>query len=317
MSVAGSVTCISSDSALTTARTDTAVYPQQQLAVRNQLVMDHMVLVKRLAFRLGRRVPSPVEVRELMSVGMVGLIEAAGRYQAGLGVPFDAFVRQRVQGAMLDWLRKLDWTPRSARKLRRDVNAATTRLRGELQREPSGAEIAATLGVSEAVYDQMADRIRAAAVVMVRPLETGPGDSSVLDVALDPDEGVHIRLEQAEIREHLLQAIAELPERERQILSLYYQEERTLAEIGQVIGLGQGRVSQLRLRAITRLRTYLQQTLQLAEVQCVATPARRRRIHGGDHLRQCGPDSCAAVHAEHQNFRHPRRRNKRASSPNT
>jgi RNA polymerase sigma factor for flagellar operon FliA len=284
------------------------VYNQQQLADRNQLVMDHMALVKGLAFRLVRRVPSPVEVCDLMSVGMVGLIEAAGRYQAGLGVPFDAFARQRVQGAMRDWLRKLDWAPRSVRKLRRDVDAVTKRLRGELQREPSGAEIAATLGVSDAVYDQMVDRIRAAAVVMIRPLETGSGDSSVLDVALDPDEGAHIRLEQAEIREHLLQAIAELPERERQILSLYYEEERTLAEIGHVIGLGQARVSQLRIRAIARLRMCLRETLQLAEVQCVAAPARRRRIHGGDHPRQSDPDSCPAAHAEHQNLRHPHQR---------
>jgi RNA polymerase sigma factor for flagellar operon FliA len=244
-----------------------AVDDQKQLADRNQLVMDNLGLVKGLAFRLARRVPTQVEVSELMSVGMVGLIDAAGRYQSSLGVPFDAFARRRVQGAMLDWLRSLDWAPRSARKLRRDVDSAIGRLRGELQREPSGAEIAGALGVSEPAYDQMLDQIRTAEVVLIRPLEHGAGDSSVLDVAIDPDEGAHIRLERAEIREHLAQAIAELPERERQILSLYSQEELTLAEIGAVIGVGESRVSQLRTQAIARLRTRLRETLELAEIR--------------------------------------------------
>jgi RNA polymerase sigma factor for flagellar operon FliA len=250
-----------------TVRTYDAVEDQKLLAERNQLVMDNLGLVRGLAFRLARRVPTQVEVSELMSVGMVGLIDAASRYQSSLGVPFDAFARRRVQGAMLDWLRNLDWAPRSARKLRRDVDAAIGRLRSELQREPSGSEIASALGIAEPAYDQMLDQIRAAEVVLIRPLELGAGDSSVLDVAIDPDEGAHLRLERAEIREHLAHAIAELPERERQILSLYYQEELTLAEIGAVIGVGESRVSQLRTQAIARLRTRLRETLELAEMR--------------------------------------------------
>jgi RNA polymerase sigma factor for flagellar operon FliA len=239
----------------------------QQLADRNQLVMDNIGLVKALALRMARRVPTQVEVSELMSVGMVGLIDAAGRYRVSLGVPFDAFARRRVHGAMLDWLRNLDWAPRSARKLRRDVDSAIARLRHELQREPKEAEIAGALGVSEPAYDQMLDQIRSAEVAMVRPLETGAGDTSVLDIAIDPDEGPHLRLERAEIREHLAQAITELPERERQILALYYQEELTLAEIGAVIGVGESRVSQLRTQAVARLRSRLRETLKLAEMR--------------------------------------------------
>jgi len=248
-------------------RTYDAAGDQQLLADRNQLVLDHIGLVKGLALRMARRVPAQVEVSELMSVGMVGLIDAAGRFQASLGVPFDAFARRRVHGAMLDWLRNLDWAPRSARKLRRDVDATIARLRHELHREPSEGEIAGALGVTEPAYDQMLDQIRAAEVVMVRPLEVNAGDSSVLDVAFDPDEGPHLQLERAEMREHLAQAIAELPERERHILSLYYQEELTLAEIGAVIGVGESRVSQLRTQAVARLRTRLRETLQLAEMR--------------------------------------------------
>jgi RNA polymerase sigma factor FliA len=251
---------------MSTARKYEAV-DDEHVTERNQLVLDHIGLVKTLALRMAQRVPSQVEVSELISVGMVGLIDAAGRYQSSLGVPFDAFARRRVHGAMLDWLRNLDWAPRSARKLRRDVDAAIARLRHELQREPTGAEIAGALNLTEPAYDQMLEQIRTAEVAMVRPLEVGVGDSSVLDVAIDPDEGPHVRLERAEMREHLARAIADLPERERQILSLYYQEELTLAEIGAVIGVGESRVSQLRTQAVARLRTSLRATLQVTDMR--------------------------------------------------
>jgi RNA polymerase sigma factor for flagellar operon FliA len=239
----------------------------QRLAARNQLVLDHVALVKALASRVARRVPAQVEVSELISVGMVGLIDAAGRYEGSLGVPFDAFARPRVHGAMLDSLRNLDWAPRSVRKLRRDVDATIARLRHELKREATAAQMADAMHVSEAEYDRMLDQIKAVDIATVRQLEIGSGDSSVLDVAIDPDEGAHARLERAELREHLAQAIAELPERERQILSLYYHEELTLAEIGAVIGVGESRVSQLRTQAIARLRVRLRETLQLTEMR--------------------------------------------------
>jgi RNA polymerase sigma factor for flagellar operon FliA len=239
----------------------------QRLAERNQRVLDHVGLVKALASRLARRVPAQVEVSELIGVGMVGLIDAAGRYKSSLGVPFDAFARRRVHGAMLDSLRSLDWAPRSVRKLRRDVDSAIARLRHELKREPTAAQMAVALQVSEADYDRMLDQIKAVDIAKLRQLEAGSGDSSVLDVVIDPGEGAHVRLERAELREHLANAITSLPERERQILSLYYHEELTLAEIGAVIGVGESRVSQLRTQAVARLRVRLRETLQLAEMQ--------------------------------------------------
>ena len=251
-----------------TAMTQTGDTPaDRQLAERNQLVLEHVGLVKALASRLAHRVPAQVEVSELISVGMLGLIDAAGRYQASLGVPFDAFARRRVQGAMLDSLRNLDWAPRSVRKMRRVVDAAMARLRHELKREPSPAEIAGALHVSETDYDRMLDQIKAVDIATVRQLDAASGESSMLDVAIDTDEGPHVSLERAELKEHLARAIAELPDRERQILSLYYHEELTLAEIGEVIGVGESRVSQLRTQAIARLRARLRETLQLAEMR--------------------------------------------------
>jgi RNA polymerase sigma factor for flagellar operon FliA len=250
-----------------TAATTGEAEADPRLRERNRLVVEHVGLVKALASRLAQRVPSQVEINDLVSAGMIGLIDAASRYRPALGVPFDAFARRRVHGAMLDSLRALDWAPRSVRKMRRDIDQTIARLRHELGHEPEAVEMARALNVSEAVYDRMLDQIKAVDLASIRQLDGGPGDTPMLEVAIDPDEGVHVRLERAELKPHLARAIAGLPERERQILALYYEEELTLAEIGAVIGVGESRVSQLRTQAIARLRSRLRETLQLAEMQ--------------------------------------------------
>lgn len=232
---------------------------------RNRLVLSHVGLVKALAARLAQRLPAQVELKELLSVGMVGLIEAAHRYQPALGIPFDAFARRRVQGAMVDALRGLDWAPRSVRKMRRDVDGAMARLRQKTKTEPTETDIAAELRLSVEDYRRMLDEIRAVDLAALRQLESHPGDSQALDVVFDPDEGPHARLERAEMRALLAQAITTLPERERQILSMYYEHELTLAEIGAVIGVGESRVSQLRTQAIARLRSHLREVLHPSE----------------------------------------------------
>jgi len=227
---------------------------------RDELVMAHVDLVRSLASRLGRRLPSQVELSELVSVGVVGLIEAANRYQPSLGVPFDAFARRRIQGAMLDALRGLDWVPRSVRKLQREVDGTITRLRHTLRREPEAAEIASAMGVGLEEYDCKLDELRLADLAVVRP-SGGDEDGDLLDIAIDPDIGPYGQLERSELRSRLAGALQELPEREHHILSLYYDQELTLAEIGQVIGVGESRVSQLRTQAIARLRSIMQEWL--------------------------------------------------------
>lgn len=236
------------------------------LEARNRLVLEHVGLVKALAMRLAQRVPAHVELNELVSVGMMGLVEAARRYQPSLGVPFDAFARRRVNGAMVDALRGLDWAPRSVRKMRRDVDAAIARLRHEHHREPVEREIAAALQVSEAEYHRMLEQMRTADIAAIRQLDVDAEHQPLLEVALDPEEGPHAQLERAELREHLARAIVGLPERERHIVALYYEHELTLAEIGQVIGVGESRVSQLRTQAIARLRSSLRESLQRTQV---------------------------------------------------
>lgn len=226
-------------------------------AVRDQLVMEHVGLVKAMASRLANRLPPQVEVSELVSVGVLGLIDAAGRFRPSLGVPFSAFARRRIHGAMLDSLRGLDWAPRAVRKLRRDVDSAIANLRFELGREPQSADIARALDVSEAEYEKMLDRLKVAELASIRQSSVGEDGRTALDVEIEPSEGPHARLEREEMRRLLALAITDLPDRERHILALYYEEELTLAEIGQVIGVGESRVSQLRSQAIARLRSAL------------------------------------------------------------
>jgi RNA polymerase sigma factor for flagellar operon FliA len=241
-------------------RTVTAQDPQQ----RDALVMAHVDLVRSMASRLGRRLPSQVELSELVSVGVLGLIEAANRYQPSLGVPFDAFARRRIHGAMLDALRGLDWVPRSLRKLQRDVDGAMSKLRHTLGREPEAEEIAAALGVSTREYEAKLDDLRLADLAAVQAAGTGEESAGLLEVAID-DEGPYRQLERRELRARLVDALAQLPERERQILALSYEEELTLAEIGQVIGVGESRVSQLRTQAVSRLRSMMQEWLRPVE----------------------------------------------------
>jgi RNA polymerase sigma factor for flagellar operon FliA len=235
--------------------------PPPDLETRDRLVMEHVGLVRALAGRLAHRVPSQVEVSELISVGVLGLIDAASRFKPSLGVPFDAFARRRIHGAMLDALRDLDWAPRSVRKLGRTMDGTVARLRHELGREPQEKEIAGALNVNDAEYGRMLDQLKTAELATIRQATSEDGTNS-LEVAIDPGEGPYAKLERQELREFLAEAITELPERERHIRALYYHEELTLAEIGEVIGVGESRVSQLRTQAIGRLRSRLATRMQ-------------------------------------------------------
>lgn len=229
---------------------------------RDRLVMEHVGLVRTLGQRLAQRLPSQVELSDLISVGVLGLIDAATRYKPGLGVPFDAFARRRIQGAMLDSLRDMDWAPRSLRRLRRDVDSAMANARRRLGREPEDLDVAEELSMTPADYSKALAQLRMLDVASVRSLDaTNEDGTSWLELCVDPDEGVASRLERKELRQHLAVAIGQIPERERNILAMYYEEELTLAEIGEVIGVGESRVSQLRSQAIARLRTILRQAL--------------------------------------------------------
>lgn len=245
---------------------------QAKLNERDDLVMRHVGLVKAMAHRLAQRLPSQVEMTDLIGVGVLGLIDAASRYRPSMGVPFDAFARRRVQGAMLDALRDLDWAPRSLRRMRRDVDTTLARLRHELGRDPSEVEIARALSMTSEQYAKALEQLRTLEAGAVRQLDATAEDGTpLLELCIDADEGPHAQLERAELRRYLATALLALPERERQILALYYEEELTMAEIGEVIGVCESRVSQLRSLALSRLRASLKEALRLESL-----PAPRR-----------------------------------------
>ena len=244
-------------------RMSTAVHIDPE--TRDQLVMAHIALVKAMAHRLRRRLPSQVELSELVSVGVLGLIDAASRYQPSLGVPFDAFARRRIHGAMLDSLRGLDSVSRSARKLQRQAEDAIGRLRQSLGREPEPSEIAAAMQVPIETYERMLDEVRTAEVGAARGMDDGGDAIPLVELAIDPEVGPYVQLERRELRLRLAEALTHLPERERLILSLSYIQELTLAEIGRVLGVGESRVSQLRTQAVLRLRSLLRPWAAAAE----------------------------------------------------
>ena len=225
---------------------------------RDELVMAHIDLVRALAGQVGRRLPSHVERSELVSVGLMGLLDAAERYQPAMGVPFDAFARRRIHGAILDALRRLDRAPRSVRRLKRNLDRTLNELRHRLGREPIEAEIAASLGVSIEEYDRMLDDLSVADLSVPRGSAADDPDR-LLRLAVDGEVSPHAQLEHRELLAHLAEAIGELPARERQILALSYREDLTLAEIGAVVGVGESRVCQLRTQAIARLRSRLRE----------------------------------------------------------
>lgn len=238
--------------------------PPEDLTARDALVMANVDLVRTMANRLGRRLPSHVESAELVSVGVVGLIDAAKRYQPSLGVPFEAFARRRIHGAMLDFLRRLDRVPRSLRRLQRRVDGAVTDLRHALGREPEAEEIASALGLSSSAYDEVLDDLNWTDVAVLRSSGNDDDGADLLQMAVDTEDGPYTQLERRDLKARLVQALGQLPERERQILALSYTEELTLAEIGQVLGVSESRVSQLRTQAVGRLRSMLREWLPVS-----------------------------------------------------
>ena len=229
--------------------------------IRDELVIEHVDLVKAVANRLARRLPSSVETVDLTSVGMLGLIDAAGRYRPSLGVPFDAFASKRVLGAMLDELRSLDRAPRSLRHFGREVEPALGRLRSELKREPTEAETATAVGMSEDEYWKATEQLRGAELRMRELDRADDQGEPLIALRVSDDERPDVQLERSQMRQVLAHALGCLPERERTVVSLYYEQELTLKEIGKVIGVSESRVCQLRTLAVSRVRVIMRETL--------------------------------------------------------
>jgi RNA polymerase sigma factor FliA len=231
---------------------------------RERLVVAYSPMVKFVAGRLGAGLPSHVEDADLISYGLVGLIGAIERFEPERGIKFETFAMTRIRGAIIDELRSLDWVPRSVRSRAREIETAQTKLEHELQRAPSEAELAAKLNMTEEELQSALLEIANSSVYALDELWTvsdSSGDQvSLLDTiadesAADPQEA----LASTEVKDLLTEAISGLPEREQLVVALYYYENLTLREIGEVLGVTESRVSQLHTKAVMRLKSSLQQ----------------------------------------------------------
>ncbi|MFN8161392.1 MAG: RNA polymerase sigma factor WhiG [Solirubrobacterales bacterium] len=233
-------------------------------SARERLVVAYSPMVKFVAGRLGAGLPSHVEDSDLISYGLMGLIGAIERFEPERGIKFETFAMTRIRGSIIDELRSLDWVPRSVRARAREIETAQAKLEHELQRAPTEAELAEKLGVSEEELQGSLLEIANSSVYALDELwaiSDSSGDQvSLLDTI--PDSGAadpQAALDTGELKERLTEAIATLPEREQVVIALYYYENLTLREIGDVLDVTESRVSQLHTKAVMRLKTQLAQ----------------------------------------------------------
>lgn len=232
---------------------------------KGRLDMDAMLhqyspLVRRLAHQMIAKLPANVEIDDLIQVGMIGLSDALGRFDAGQGVQFETFATQRIRGAMLDELRGADWMSRSNRKQQRDIESAVHRLEQKLGRPPQESEIAKEMGMSLADYQEMLGKVRGTQLIYLEDMSGDDGDSDYLDrhVADEGNDPLSL-LEDQHMREALVEAIKNLPEREQYVMSMYYEQDMNLKEIAAVLGVTESRVCQLHSQSIARLRVKLRE----------------------------------------------------------
>ena len=218
---------------------------------RDELILQYYPMVRRISYRMARRLPRYVDVEDLVNIGMLGLIDAVDRFEPGRAPSFAAYARIRVQGAIVDEMRKNDWVPRSVRDRADRLQATGQTLRQQLGREPTAAEIANHMGVS---VERLQELYRTADVRVLVSMEDGGEDEGTIGETLsteaDPDSDITRRLLDEKVRD----VLDTLPERERAIVEMYYYRDFTFKEIANVLGVTESRVSQLHSRMKRRLR---------------------------------------------------------------
>jgi RNA polymerase sigma factor for flagellar operon FliA len=233
----------------------------REKALRDRLIVNYAPLVKYVAGRLGSGLPAHVEEADLVSYGLLGLMSAIDRYDPERDIKFETYAIARIRGSIIDELRTLDWVPRSVRSRAREIERAIRELEGVYGRAPTDEEIAEKVGITQGELEESLVDISRTSIAALDELwsTSNEGDQvSLLDTLEDPES---IRpaeaLDETELREILGDAIARLPEREKLVITLYYYEELTLREIGEVLGVTESRISQLHTKAILRLKARL------------------------------------------------------------
>jgi RNA polymerase sigma factor for flagellar operon FliA len=237
--------------------TPTRAYAAAGAADQQQRIREFAPLVRRMAHHLAAKLPASVEIDDIIQAGMIGLMDAASRYQEGQGAQFETFASQRIRGAMLDELRQNDWLPRSTRKALRQIEGAVSRLEQRLGRAPSETEIANELGVPLAEYQSLLQEARGYELLHLEDFGRDDDDDYLdrhcPDRAANPLE----RFQDARFRAALVRAVEQLPEREKLLMGLYYEQDLNFKEIAAVLEVSESRVCQLHGQAVARLRARL------------------------------------------------------------
>jgi len=234
------------------------MYTATGVLERNHKIEQFVPLVKRMAHHLLARLPASVQADDLIQAGMIGLMDAAGRFEEGHGAQFETYASQRIKGAMLDELRANDWMPRGVRKAQRDIEKAIGRLEHRLGRPPSEPEVAQEMNLPLAEYQDMLADARGAQLIHFDEIDSEDDNEPFLDrhgasAGSDPLD----QLKDARFKKSLVAAIDALPEREKLLMGLYYEQELNFKEIAAVLGVTESRICQLHSQAVARIRTKL------------------------------------------------------------
>jgi RNA polymerase sigma factor for flagellar operon FliA len=231
------------------------LYTARGTLERSAAVERYAPMVRRLASQLIARLPANVELDDLVQAGMIGLMDALTRYEAGHGAQFETFAMQRVRGAMIDELRGGDWMPRSVRRNQRAIESAVHAVEQRLRRSATEAEVAAEMGLPLAQYQQILGDAHGGQLLYLDDLVGPESDESFLDRQPGSDATDPVRaVDDERFRGALAAAIDALPEREKQVMGMYYEHDMNLKEIGAVLGVTESRVCQLHSQAVARLR---------------------------------------------------------------
>ena len=240
-----------------------AMYAAVQQVDYDDVVAQHAPLVKRIACHLINKLPASVQLEDLIQAGMIGLLEASRNYDETQGASFETYAGIRIRGSMLDEIRKNDWAPRSVHRKARMVAEAVREIEHEQGRDARDNEIADALGLGLAEYHAILQDSSSNKILSFEDM--GTGEDSMLDNVSDNAPGIVDGLQNDDLRRLLTEAIAGLPDRERLVMGLYYDEELNLREIGAVMGVSESRVSQIHSQAVIRLQARIGERAEAAE----------------------------------------------------
>jgi RNA polymerase sigma factor for flagellar operon FliA len=235
--------------------------PLEVNAERDELIVEHLPQIKYIAQRISTKLPSHVELNDLVSAGILGLLDAIEKFDPNRGVKFKTYAELRIKGAILDSLRNLDWAPRSLRKKSKDLEKVYRELEQRLGRPATDKEVCESMGISLDEFYELVDQIKGLNLGSFQEISTQDDDKNgeplVRYVPDAPQMDPFFVFHKSEVQTILAGAIDTLPKKERLVVSLYYFDELTMKEIGKVLGVNESRVSQLHTKAMLRLRTKL------------------------------------------------------------